>query len=50
MKQIKTDNQMTLTVMQALEDFKQLQKGFESYSRVPFMQRELSKHEKAKQR
>lgn len=50
MKPPKTDNQITLAVLQALDDFKGVQKGLAAYSQVPFMQREMTKYERAKRR
>ena len=50
MKKIKTDNPMTLAVMGAMEQYKELRQTLDAFSKVPFMHREQSKYDRAKQR
>jgi len=49
-KGIKTDNQITLAVMGAMEQYKEVKKALDAFSNVPFMRRQLTKYDKEKQR
>lgn len=49
-RDIKTDNQITLAVVGAMEQYKGIRKTLDAFSKIPFMHRETTKYDRAKQR
>lgn len=49
-KHIKTDNVMTLAILQALETVETMREDFKNRWKVPFMKRETSRWDREKRR